>query len=404
MTVAQGINKTIAVKKQSGLGTAASGSGGSALRRVTGMFDLVKDTYSNNEIVTHQQHTGDIHGIAKTEGTINGNLSPGTFQLLLAALLRADFAAVSAISSLSLTIAGSGPYTITRASGDFLTGGIKIGDVIRLTGASLAAGNVGKNILVTGVTSSVITGTPVVADSTLTAEGPIASCTVTVTGKKTKVPTSSHTSDYFTFEEYFSDIARSHVFPDCQVASCAISIPATGIVTSNFSIVGLGESTESGSQVLTSPTASTTSVVSSVAGKVLVGGTALGTITSATVTIDGATAAGEAAIGSNTVADTYRGRVKVSGSFSALYESDTLAASFLNETTTSLVLVLADARDDAADFVTLSMSAVKLFSRKADDGEKQIIRTYDFVAEYNGSGGAALANDATILTIQDSTL
>ncbi len=402
MAIAKGINKTLAYKIQSGLGVASSGSGGTALRRVTGMLDIAKATYSNNEIATHQQHTGDIHGIASTAGSVNGNLSPSTYKDLFASLLRKTFAATTAITGASITIAGTGPYTITRAAGSYLTDGIKIGDIIQLSAGSFNANNLLKNILVTGVTALVITGTPVVAASTLTAEGPIASSTVTVVGKKTLAPLTGHTNDYYTFEEWYSDISRSHLFPDVQVASADITIPATGIVTSNFALVGLGGTTEAGTQVLTSPTGTTTNVVSSVSGFALVGGTRYATITSAQIKIDGQTAAGEAAIGSNTIADTNRGHIKVTGQFAATFDSDTLGTPFINETTTSLVLVLADSRTDNANFVTFSMSAVKLFSKTQDDGEKQIVRTYSFVAQFNSAGGAALANDQTILTIQDS--
>jgi hypothetical protein len=37
-----------------------------------------------------------------------------------------------------------------------------------------------------------------------------------------------------------------------------------------------------------------------------------------------------------------------------------------------------------------------------DDGEKQIVGTYNFTAAINGAGGAALANNQTIISIQDS--
>jgi hypothetical protein len=402
MAIAKGINKTLAYKLQSGLGVAASGAGGTALRRVTGMLDISKATYSNNEIATHQQHVGDIHGIASTAGSVNGNLSGATYKDMFASVLRKVFTATAPITGAGITIAGSGPYTITRAAGDFLAGGIKIGDVIQLSAGAFNANNLLNNILVTGVTATVLTCLTVNSGATLTAEGPISGSTVTVIGKKTIAPLTGHTNDYYTFEEWYSDIARSHLFPDVQIASADITIPATGIVTSNFALVGLGGTTQAGAQVLTGPTGTTSSVVSSVSGFALVGGTRYATITTAQVKIDGQVAPGEAAIGSNTIADTNRGHIKVSGQFSATFDADTLATPFINETLTSLVLVLADSRTNNANFVSLSMPAVKLFSMTGDDGEKQIVRTYSFVAQINAAGGAALANDQTIISIQDS--
>jgi len=405
MTVAQGIKKTVAFKVQSGLGTPASGSGGQLIRRETVAMNVTKDTYSVNEIVSHQQHTGDIHGVRKSAGTLNGVLSPGTYEAWLAALVRKAWAATSDITGLSLTIAASGSgYTITRGTGDFLTGGIKVGMVVRLAGGSLAAANVATNLLVTAVTATVVT-VLVVNGSAMTAEGPIASCTMSVPGKTTYVPTTGHTNLYYTIEEWFSDLTRSHLYPDVQIGTAAFGIPATGNVTVNFGLIGLGVNTKSGSQVLTSPTAETTSsAVASVAGAVLVNGVRQAAITSMNFTIDGGTTHGEAVVGSNSIPDTQRGRVKVSGSFTALYESDTIGTIFDDETAVGIVAVLADDQTDGADFVAFSMSAVKLFSNDADDGEKQIVRTYSFTAQLDSAGGAALATNQTIVTIQDSTV
>ena len=404
MPIAQGINKTIAYKKQTALGATATGSGGQLIRRETATFNQTKDTYENNEIVAHQQSTGATHGIARSAGTINGLLSGSSYSALMGSLLRKDFVATSALTGLSLTIAASGSnYTITRATGDFLTGGIKIGDVIQITAGSVNANNLNKNLVVVGVTATVLTVNVLNSGATMTAEGPIASCTITVPGKKAWIPTTGHTNDYYTFEEWYSDAVRSHVYPDLQIGMLDVAVPATGNVTAAFGLVGLGAKTESGTQSLTSPTAATTTnVMSSVAGAVYVGGVRYTNITSFSLKIDGQVNPGEAVVGSNTVGDVYRGRVKVSGSFSFVYDADTLGANFLDETATSLIAVLADARTAAANTVAFVLPRVKFFSNDADDGEKQIVRTINFTAEINGSGGASLASHQTIVSIQDS--
>ena len=404
MPIAQGINKTIAYKKQTAQGTTATGSGGQLIRRETATFNQTKDTYENNEIVAHQQSTGATHGIARSAGTINGLLSGASYSALMGSLLRKDFVATSALTGLSLTIAASGSnYTITRATGDFLTGGIKIGDVIQITAGSVNANNLNKNLVVVGVTATVLTVNVLNSGATMTAEGPIASCTITVPGKKAWIPTTGHTNDYYTFEEWYSDAVRSHVYPDLQIGMLDVAVPATGNVTAAFGLVGLGAKTESGTQSLTSPTAATTTnVMSSVAGAVYVGGVRYTNITSFSLKIDGQVNPGEAVVGSNTVGDVYRGRVKVSGSFSFVYDADTLGANFLDETATSLIAVLADARTAAANTVAFVLPRVKFFSNDADDGEKQIVRTINFTAEINGSGGASLASHQTIVSIQDS--
>ena len=406
MPVAQGIKKTLAYKKQSALGTAASGSGGQLLRRVSSAFNVTKDTYSSNEIVSHQMDTDDQYGLAQSGASLNGEFSSRTYQDLIDSLCRKDRAnTLTSITGLSLTIAASGSnYTITRASGDFLTGGVKVGMVITLAGGSLNANNINKNIVVLAVTATVITGAPLKSGSTLTAEGPIASCTVAAAGKTTYPPTSSHTNDYYTFEEYFSDLPRSHVYADCQVSSVEISMPTTGNVTANFGIVGLGSVSRTGSQVLTTPAAETsTQIMSAVSGAVWIGTTRYNNVTSLSLTINGQVTAGEGVIGSNMRPDVQRGRVMVSGSITMLHDGDTLTtATFDAETATNVIIVLADSRADNANAVSFSLPNVKFMSSDLDDGEKQLVRSHNFNAGYYGSGGAALAHNATIIQIQDT--
>jgi hypothetical protein len=405
MTVAQGINKTVAYKKQSGLGVAASGAGGTLIRRQTAAFNLTKDSYENNEIVSHQQSTGSTYGIAKSAATLDGLLSGASWIGLMGSLLRQTPVATTALTGVSLTIAASGSnYTITRAAGSWLTDGIKVYDVLQFSVGALNANNLAKNVVVVSIASATVMTVNVLnSASTLTAEGPITGCTVTVMGKKTWVLSSGFTNDYYTFEEYYPDLTRSHLWPDFQIGTLDVAMPATGNVSANFGLVGLGSKTESGAQVLTSPaTAPTSAVFGSVAGAAYIGATRYATITSLSVKIDGSVSQGEATIGSNTIADVQRGRIKVSGSFSYLYDADTIGANFLNETVVSLGLVVADARTAAANTMAFVMPQVKLFSNDVDDGEKQLIRTVNFTAEYPATGGAALSNWQTIVSIQDS--
>lgn len=401
MAVQQGIALTISGVKQSALGTAGS-TGSQYIRRTSAVFQAQADTYENNEIITHQQGTGVTYGTSRAMGKIDGVLSPGAYSKFFQSLLRRDFAAVSAIASLSLTIAGSGPtYTVTRATGDFLTGGIKIGDIVRLSVGSLNAANISKNLVVVGVTATVLTVYPLNGVA-MVAEGPIATCTVTVTGKKTYVPTTGHTNDYWSFENKFGTLTRYELFADMQFAQAAVSIPANNSPTVSFDLVGRSR-TLSASETLTSPTAAATgSVLQGSTGFVVVDGTKAVNITSCEFTINGNTANLDPVVGSTTVPDNQRGRVTVSGTFSAYFDAVTWQTIFDNRTTTSLVVVLTDSSSATADFVTFVMSKIKITSDTPDDGEKAIVRQYAFTAEYNGSGGTSLANDATIISTQDS--
>lgn len=402
MAVAQGINKQTIYKKQSGLGTAASGTGGQLLRRTSSVFTAPRQTFETNEIVTHQQSTGVGYGQKQPAGTIDGVLSPGTYADLFQSLLRRDFAAVSGYNAGTDVTADDAAPQFVDASGGFLTAGLKVGDVVRWTGFTATANN-GKNFLITALTATNMTGVFLNGD-TVTAEAAGQDTTVTLVGQKTRVPTSSHTNDYYTFEEWYSDLARSETFTDAKIASCDVGLPSSGNATVGFSVLAL-DRVIGGSQVLTTPTAETTTqVLTALNGVVYANGSAVANVTGATLNISGNMNHGDAIIGSNSALDVDRGRVSVSGQFTAFFDSVTLQALYDAESTLSLVLVLADDDTATADFVTFTMGKIKLTGDAPDDGEKQIVRTYPFTAEINGDGGTALAWDQTIISIQDSTV
>lgn len=403
MAQAQGIYTQVAYAKQTAKGTEKTGSGGQLLRRETITLNTQKDTFNANEITSHQQYTGDSYGVKRQAGNINGLLSPSTYSDFFGSLLRADFAATSSISSLSLTIAAdSGNYTITRASGSFLSA-VYVGDVIRLAGASLDAANVAKNLLVLGVTATVLT-VRVINGTAMTAEGPIASCTVSFPGQTSAAATSSHTNDYYTFEQWFSDISVSRRKYDVQIGSAQVSLPSTGNASVSFPLLGLNNS-QGTSQSLTSPTAETdTDVLAGVNGMLVIGGSVVAIATSLSLTIDGQLSYGEATIASKVIGDIVKGDLRVTGQFSALLEDDTLFDYFDDETPISLIMVVTGDNTAAADFVSLVVPRVKLTAADNDDGKKQIVQSFGFSGEYNGSGGTGTANRNSIIAIQDSTV
>ena len=179
MVASSGVFKQLQYKAEVTYGTAPAASGAQLLRRVESTIDLSKDTYSSNEIRTDFQVADFRHGVRRVGGNIKGELSPKTYADFMAACLRRDFAAVTPITALSVTLAGSGPtYTLSRASG-WWTDGVKAGDVIRLSVGLLNAANLSKNLLIVALTQTVATVIPLNGVA-LVAEGPITGCTVTV--------------------------------------------------------------------------------------------------------------------------------------------------------------------------------------------------------------------------------
>lgn len=401
MPIASGVFKQLAYKAETTWGTIPSASSAQALRRTTSSLDLTKETYQSNEIRTDLQLADFRHGVRSVTGRISGDLSAGTHKDFMAAILKRDFAAVTAIAGASITIAGSGPtYTVTRAAGSYLTDGVKIGDVIRLTAGSFNASNLNKNLLVVTLTATVAT-VIVLNGSALVAEGPIASATVTVVGKKTFVPTTGHTDKSFAIEHWFADVAQSEVFSGCKPSACAIALPPTGIATVDWDFMGKDVTTAT-SQYFTSPTAATTTgSLAAVNGVVRVGSSTVATITGLTLNI-AANFTGEAVVGSNVKPLMSPGRVLVTGQATCYFEDAVFRDVFLNETETSILAAFTADNSAAADFVAFALPRVKFGGAAKDDGEKGIVQTIPFQALLNTAGGTGTSTERTTLSVQDS--
>jgi hypothetical protein len=400
MPIAQGINKIVAIKKQTALGSPATGAGATALRREQSSTNLKKETYANNEIATHQQSTGKTHGNRSVDTSLNGVLSTGTYSAVIGSILRRDFAAVAPIATQSITFAGAaGAWTATGTG--FLAGGVKVGCIFRITTGSVTANN-SRNFLATSVTATVITF--IALDGATVASGASTTCVTTLTGKRTYVPDTGHTKDYYTLEEWYGDLSVSQTYTDIMFGKLDIGLPATGNATIAVTGVGLDRPVSTGVRVFTTPTESTTNPIAAVNGVLIVNGVKVTNITGVTISIDGKAASMGAVVGANVSPDIQRGSIEVSGSFTALFDSMTLSDLFNAATSIALVAVITDGSTAMADFLTITLPSITLDGDSKDDGNKGIVGTYPFTARICDTtvGGAALAYDRTIISIQDS--
>ena len=393
------VKKKIKRAKQVAQGTPQT-AGSQYTRRTSATFRKASDTYTNNEIVDHMQSTGATEGTYSTAGKLDGLLSPATYAQEFANLIRAPWAATAALAGMSITIAAAGQaWTITRAAGNFLTDGVKQFDVIRLPTAAFNAANKDKNLLVLSITATVLTVIPL-NGVPLVAEGPIAAAALNVPGKKCWALMTGHTNDFYTWEVWNPDVPASNVYQDCKVGAAQIQVPASGNPTVSFDIIGLGR-TSGTVEVLTAPTAATTTtVLADAQGKAVINGVVT-PLTSININVSMGGEPGAAEIGSQARSGIIEDVLSVSGSFTAKFSSLTLQGIRDNQNIIPIAIPIATDNSASADFICMVMSAVNVFTDDEDDG-KEIIKTYNYTAKIPLTGGAALANHQTIVSIQDS--
>lgn len=402
MTIEQGSNKQTRIKRQSAKGVLAGSTGGQIMRRENSKFELAKEAYtSESEITSTKQLTSVRHGVKTVNGNLDGLLSPGTYTDPLSSILRRDFAAIPALTNVSITIAGTGPYTLTRSAGSFLSDGIKIGQVVRLTAGSFTTSNLNKNLLVTNVSASVLT-VLVLNNYNLIAEGPIASATVTVPGKVSYIPDTAHTDIYYTVEEWYPGAGVSERNLDVKFSKVDLALPGNGNSTIKFSAIGLDQTADTSAYFSAPLTESSSDVLAAANGVLLVNGQTIGTVTSLSISIDGKAAAADGVVGATVRPDVFRGNTMVTGSFTVYFEGGAIPDLYRNETPTAIVSALTAGTAANAEFMTLSLSSLKLSSSTPDDGQAGLKRTFNFTAYRNSVGGPAAANYASTIMVHDS--
>lgn len=397
--ISRGTAKQVGYKKESTFGVLAGNTSGKLLRRVTANFNLTKESYESAELRTDRQVADMRHGVRSADGTLNGELSSASYADFMGSVVGKDFVTVTLGAAAQTTVTAVGSvYTLVRATGSWLTDGLKVGMVIRATGLT-AAGDNSKNLLVASLTATNAVVVPL-NGSTMTAQSTATSVTVTSPGKQTFVPATGHTDDSYTVEEFYADIAQSEVYTGMKVNSLAVQLPATGLTTIDVAFAGKDLTQTGTTQYFTSPTAQgTTGIFAAVNGVMLVQGAPVALITSADFTIERATE-NATVVGSNSVADIFTGRIRVNGNLSVYFQDATFRDYFNAETPVSLVLSVTADSSATANFVAFTLPKVKLGSFTKDDTELGLTASTSFQALLNDVTTAGLA--ATTIQIQDS--
>jgi hypothetical protein len=409
--IATGVFKKLFIKRQDALGViAAAGAAGSAqsMRRVTSTLDVTKGSFQSAEVLGSQQVRDMRHGVKATGGTLNGELSVGTYQAIFESILRqAAQANVSTgnVAVITANSTGTRTGTFARSAGSFLVDGFKIGDIVNSTGWAAPAGpNNDQYMIVTGLSANLMTvlvldGTPIISKA---AGDNVAILSV---GKKIFIPATNQTRDYYTIEHWFADIGQDELFTDAVFTGATITLPPSGMATVAFPIMGLNM-VPGQAQYFNAPAApSTGGILASVNGALIINGNVAGLVTGLTITIAGdyAYPAGDGVIGSNLHPDVLPGVLKVTGQMTVLFADATYRDMFLNEIEASVAVALTADSSPKPGFTSFVMSRIKYSGSTKDDTPTGLALTMPFTAlEQVVNGGPGTPNVATTISIQDS--
>lgn len=396
MADAQGVNKIITYKKETAWGTKATASGAKTVRRVTGAFQLEKDTYASNEIKQSQQTADMRHGTRRSAGSLEGELAGNSYTDFIAASLRNDFAAGPTTGAVITISVDADTSKFIRSAGSFLTDGFYEGMVVQSSGFTTSGNN--GYFVATAVSALEMTVASFEETSPLVDEAEGDTVTIAAPGKYSYVPLSGHTDDSFTVEEWYPDSTISRVFTGLQVNQTDFALQPNSMATVNFAFMGKNAEAPGAAQYFTTPAPQgTEGTFSGPDGLLIANGAKNGKVTSLNIGI-GQGITQEPVVGSNSIGAKSRGKVSVTVGGSAIFDSSAFLGYFDAETEISITYALRSA--DRTGYFSIHLPRVKIGSSTTDDGEKVVILSFDGTA-LEGTGGTGKV--ASTILIQDTS-
>jgi hypothetical protein len=395
MAIQTGVGLKVAYKKQVAAGTLPTNdSTAKYLRRLSSSLSLSKSAIRSEELRSDYQRADVRHGMRSVGGDLSGEFSVGSYADFIASALRKNFATVPNLSALTNVTATVAAPQFVRATGSWITDGLRVGMVIRMTGwTTTGVDNNNKNFTIVALTATGIT----VAE-TVVAKTAGDSVVVTNPGKVTYAPGSAHTADAYAIEHWAPEAAQSHRFLDCKVNSVGIALPANEKAQITVGFMGLDRQA-AGTQYFSSASAASTSpMLTGLSGALFVQGAAVALIENAQLNIGGNMATA-GVVGSNKSPDVFPGPIDVGGQMTVLFQDGVFDGYFDNETPISLVLRLNADTLAAGDFVTFTLPRIKLSGGSYQDNPQAMRQQFEFTA-IKGDGTAGF--EATTMQVQDS--
>lgn len=341
------------------------------------------------------------HGSIQVTGSYPADLTVGGMDLLLEAAMRDTWQPALPLTSYEVGAITTTADTIVAATGSWIASGLRVGDVVRLSG-SATAGNNSRNLRIKALTDTVITlHRPVengveVDPLTLNAV-PDAAFTLTRLKKLTNNATAPVRRS-FGFEQYYAGIDGSQYFGGCRVTGFTITGTPDGMATIEFTVLGCSMDTLEGSEApyYQTPAVPVGDGLVFSDARISVGGEDIAVATAFELTYE-ITAATQPVVGSAVTPDVFDNDANLSGSFSLIRKDLENVKAFVDETEFELHVLLRLPGAEPQDCLSLFVPRIKFNDNDAPlGGDGPMIES----APWNsGQIRGVTGYDTTLLTL-----
>lgn len=397
MPIQSAVGVVLAFRREATFGTLATNDATARqVPYVSHSLGLSKSAIESEEIRPDFQVATMRHGNRMVAGDLQLQLQAGTYSPLMEAALRRDFATVPSLSALTnVTAAASGTGgTFTRATGSWITDGLRVGMCVRMTGwTAPAAGNNARNYTIVSLTATVMT----VAE-TVTAKAAGDSIVVSVPGRRTFIPTTGHTQASFSIEEWNPDVPRSNRFVGARVNEMRVGLQPNARASLSFALMGRDRQVAAGRYFTSATTPAAAVMQTGHNGVLVINGAVSAVITGLDLTVTHGMEALNV-VGSNVASDIAYDTARVSGTLSCYFDTTALDDVFDAETEIALIVRTADDTSIGGGFIQWCLPRIKLAGGTFSTEARSRVQSFDFSALLSdGANG----NESTTLVVQDS--
>lgn len=358
-------------------------------------INLERDTLESERVSADRQYHSIRHGLNRVAGDLGYELALVSADTAIRAAMFSEWVTPVIGSHGALTFTDpsltDNLCTLTRASGNWVTEGIRPGDVIKVTGATPTTNN--KYWLVIEVTSGTVLvlaspGNPVVTGGS--------GGTATYPGRRIDIGRIKRT---FSMNRGFFDIEKHQYFHQCVFNTMSLSMSPENPVGGSFEILGTRAEAMAvvpmGTNV-PSPEPST-EFFAAFDGYLYEAGEINAVITSIETTLDNqATLAG--VVGSKFSPNVFEARASIEGTISAMFTGGGMYDRFFNEEETAISSYMES--PGATGFVCMTMPRIKYMGASMDPPtEGAVIQEMPFRAlakSMNNGGGNEVITSLTI--------
>ncbi|QDZ10519.1 phage tail tube protein [Devosia ginsengisoli] len=365
-----GRNVLVSRKREVSFGVLPGATDAKVCRINSGGLNLAKEPINSNELRSDGMSTRGRHGSRSVTGSYPVDLSVGTFDDMIEAVFRSTFSAALELDETDFTSITTTANTIVLASGSPIALGLRIGDIIRLTGHATAANN-SRNLRITDLDATTIT----VAE-TLIADA-VADTAASISRPKSLVQ--GVTPYSYTFEEYEADIDGTEIFTGCRIGSMQLQLQPNGMTMLTFGIVGQDMDALEGAEApyFTDPTKTTSIGLTAVEAKIMLGGVDVLDVSSIDLTLQ-LNASGTPVVGSVLTPEVFTNSAQITLSVTALKKDIARVQQYLDEDELSLHLVFEENESGAADFCAFYLPNITLASATKSELGQDNGRTVTF--------------------------